>query len=234
MTARVRHILVLYFVATSVVVRTGVVFAQDENTAPQDEVDKTQQQESVDPLPDLDDLLGLPRESSNDDTDQEELDRALTNQQVKDQFKQAVSQMQDVATALRDMLDPGLQTQRTQEEILKKLDLLIEQAQQNSQSGSSQASSQQQQQQQQQSPQQQQTGASQQSNGTNQGQEQAPPGGQSAELTSLLEATQAAWGSLPPRIRDTLLQGSKDRFSTLYESLTESYYRRLAEDSPEQ
>ena len=39
-----------------------------------------------------------------------------------------------------------------------------------------------------------------------------------------------AWGNLPPRLRDELLQGLEDRFSPLYRDLTELYYQRLAED----
>jgi hypothetical protein len=41
------------------------------------------------------------------------------------------------------------------------------------------------------------------------------------------------WGSLPQRVRDMLLQGRNEKFSSLYEKLTGEYYRRLAEgDSP--
>ena len=36
---------------------------------------------------------------------------------------------------------------------------------------------------------------------------------------------------MPERVRAALMQGSTDRFSTLYESMTESYYRRLAEEA---
>ena len=40
-------------------------------------------------------------------------------------------------------------------------------------------------------------------------------------------------GMLPARLRQALLQGSADRYSSLYESLTETYYRRLAEEASE-
>ncbi|MHC4975557.1 MAG: hypothetical protein ACYTF7_03005 [Planctomycetota bacterium] len=215
----------------AIVLLPVVIGAQSFRAQDQPAPEEESSEETVNPLPDLDDLLGLPSDDSTDDDDKEELERALTNQEISDQFKQAVSQMHDVATALTNDLDPGLRTQRTQEEILKKLDLLIEQAQQNAQSGSSSASQQQQRQQQQQQGQQQQTGAEQQASGSNPEQASTPQGGQDGDLSSLLEATQAAWGSLPPRVRDTLLQGSRDRFSSLYESLTESYYRRLAEEN---
>jgi hypothetical protein len=45
-------------------------------------------------------------------------------------------------------------------------------------------------------------------------------------------AAGAAWGALPERLRDALTQGLSDRYSSLYEGATESYYRRLAEEDP--
>ena len=59
----------------------------------------------------------------------------------------------------------------------------------------------------------------------------APPGGRDAELNERLEASRAAWGALPARTRDALLQGSSDSFSSLYRHLTEDFYRRIAEDA---
>src|SRR5262249_41433113 len=35
------------------------------------------------------------------------------------------------------------------------------------------------------------------------------------------------WGNLPERLREELLQGQSERFSPLYEDLTQSYYKRL-------
>ena len=190
-------------------------------------------------LPSLDELLGLEPEGGARDPGeriptQEELvlERRLTAEEAEDAFKDAVRQMGEVADALRVAHDPGLRTQRAQEDIIKKLELLIEQAEQNSSSSSSQSQSQSQPRpQQRQQPGQQQGQQSQASNsqGDNQS-EMLPPGGQEARLRDLLDAAQAAWGSLPPRVRDVLLQGSSDRFSTLYESMTEEYYRRLAEE----
>jgi len=194
------------------------------------------------PLPDLDELLGLEEEEEAESeeeaqpappTDQErELQRRLSAQEAEDAFEEAVRQMGEVAETLRVARDAGVRTQRVQEDILKKLDMLIEQAEQNqSQSQSQQSQSQPRPQQRQQQRQQQQGQQSQSSNtqGDNR-QEMLPPGGQEAPLRDLLDAAQAAWGSLPPRVRDVLLQGSSDRFSSMYESLTEEYYRRLAEE----
>ncbi len=56
-----------------------------------------------------------------------------------------------------------------------------------------------------------------------------PPARRDGALRPGLDAARAAWGSLPERLRDMLLQGSGEKFSTTYERLTEEYYRRLAE-----
>lgn len=201
------------------------------------ETEEQEAESDLETLPDLDDLLGLePADDVDDsdvDPDQAELERLLDAQQAADAFAQAVTQMRDAAELLEVAHDPGLRTQRTQEEILKRLDVLIEQAQQNQSSSSSQSSSSQPRPQQRSGQQQQQAAQSQASQGA-QGdntQEMLPPGGQSGRLNDVLDAARAAWGSLPPRVRDTLLQGSSDRFSSLYESLTEAYYRRLAEEA---
>jgi hypothetical protein len=44
-----------------------------------------------------------------------------------------------------------------------------------------------------------------------------------------MESVREGWGGLPPRLRDELSEGLGEEFSPVYESLTESYYRRLAE-----
>lgn len=188
-------------------------------------------------LPSLDELLGLEPEGREGGEraptrEELELERRLTAQEAEDAFKDAVRQMGEVADALRVARDPGVLTQRAQEDIIRKLEMLIEQAEQNSSSSSSQSRSQGQprpQQRQQPGRQQGQQSQSSNSQGDNRG-EMLPPGGEAGSLRDLLDAAQAAWGSLPPRVRDVLLQGSSDRFSTLYESMTEEYYRRLAEE----
>lgn len=217
--------------------------AEEQEQKPAEQQEEAPEEETPPaPLPDLDELLGLEEEEEAESeeeappappTDQErELQRRLTAQEAEDAFEEAVRQMGEVAETLRVARDPGVRTQRVQEDILKKLDMLIEQAEQNqSQSQSQQSQSQPRPQQRQQQQQQQQGQQSQSSNtqGDNR-QEMLPPGGQEAPLRDLLDAAQAAWGSLPPRVRDVLLQGSSDRFSSMYESLTEEYYRRLAEE----
>ena len=185
-------------------------------------------------LPSLDDLLGLEEEEPTSDEHLDadaldpaanDLDRRLSDEELSDEMRQAVALMEETADRLNVSGDTGLITQRLQDDILLKLDIIIKTAQQQSKSSSSSSSSQQEQQQQQPSQQQ--------SQGQGQGdntQENMPPGRQDGELNPLLATAQAAWGALPDRVRDSLLQGSSDRFSSLYQSLTESYYERLAEE----
>ena len=187
------------------------------------------------PLPSLDDLLGLESEERPDDVNddlphQSALERALSDEQVADAFRQAVVEMRDVADLL-DAGHAGARAQRLQEEILLKLDQLIEQSKQQSQSSSSSSSSSSQSQSSPTSNEQRAQQQQQQASATGSSPGDAPPGSQEGALNELLQNSAAAWGSLPQRVREALMQGSSDRFSTLYESLTESYYRRLAEEA---
>jgi hypothetical protein len=56
------------------------------------------------------------------------------------------------------------------------------------------------------------------------------PAGQDGVAGAAEAAAAAAWGNLPDRTRAALLQGLSDRFSALYQSVTEQYYRKLAEE----
>lgn len=117
-----------------------------------------------------------------------------------------------------------------QEDAIRKLDKLIADAERRSeQGGSSQSSSSQQQQQQQQASQPDQRQAQQAGDRENRG-EAEPPGGQSGALRPEQLADLAAWGALPERFREALVQGSSDKFSATYRRLTESYYKMLAEE----
>jgi hypothetical protein len=211
----------------------AAALAQQEAPAPREPAEEPAAQE----LPSLDDLLGIETEGKPDEGDPAQdaaLERALSDEEVADAFRQAVTEMGDVANLL-EAGQPGARAQRLQEDIILKLEMLIDQAQRQ-QSSSSSSSSQQQQQQQQQSPTRNQQRAQQQqqqaSQGDNQG-ESLPPGGREGELGELIQASSASWGALPERVREALLQGTGDRFSSLYESLTEAYFRRLAEESSE-
>ncbi|NCF38744.1 MAG: hypothetical protein GWP75_01340, partial [Planctomycetia bacterium] len=58
-----------------------------------------------------------------------------------------------------------------------------------------------------------------------------PPPPESTTLEGVLDESQVEWGSLPPRVRDLITQGMRDQMSQLYRSLTEAYYRRMAEEA---
>ena len=47
-----------------------------------------------------------------------------------------------------------------------------------------------------------------------------------------MEELDREWGGLPRRIRDMLMQGRREAFSSVYEQMTREYYRRLAEGHP--
>jgi hypothetical protein len=177
-----------------------------------------------DDMPSLDELLGLEgTEEAGPDAAQHELEQALSGEQLGDAFIQAVDLMGSVAQRIQAQKDTGVQTQRLQEDILRRLDQLISsmEQQQSSSSSSSSSSSQQQQQQQR-------------SNGSESNEHATAPELQEGPLRPNLEPVTAAWGNLPARVRDQLLQGIDDRFSALYENMTEAYYKRLAEEASDE
>ncbi|HZW10281.1 MAG TPA: hypothetical protein VFF69_10300 [Phycisphaerales bacterium] len=187
-------------------------------------------------LPTLDELLGIGRGAS--ETEQgaslpggeagEELDRLLSGGEIADEFRAAVDLMGRSAARLDTAGDTGVRTQRMQEDVLRKLDKLIadaeSRAQQSSSSSSSSSQAQQQAQNQPNQRGQQQTGT-----GDNRA-EMDPPGLRTGPIRPEDAADLAAWGSLPARVRDALVQGSGDQFSATYRKLTEAYYRMLAEE----
>ncbi|MEZ6241947.1 MAG: hypothetical protein R3B57_02795 [Phycisphaerales bacterium] len=187
-------------------------------------------------LESLDELLGLAPPGTGSDEGahvlpdplRAELDRELSQQEAAQAFEQAATLMGETAMRLADAGDTGLATQRLQEDIIRKLDAVIEAAQRNQQQQNSSSSSQQQQNQQQPSqPQEQQQAQNPQGDNRD---ENMPPSRRDGPLRPEIESARAAWGALPQRVRDSLMQGLSDRYSSLYERLTETYYRRLAED----
>ncbi len=193
-------------------------------------------------LPSLDELLGLAKPGEDQDASggvqlptepgRAALDEKLSAEEAAEAFQQAVKLMEQTADRLDPGHDLGLVTQRLQEDAVRKLDTVIAAAMQNQQSSSSSSSSSSQQEQQQQPNQQQQQQQQQsQSEPNQQGepQEGQPPGRQNGGLNNV-ELNAAAWGALPARLRDALVQGSSDRFSSIYQTMTEQYYRRLAEE----
>lgn len=99
--------------------------------------------------PSIDELLGLDDDAPDDKPDAEpkpadpdadkgdkadpeltrDLDKALTGKQAADQFAQAIEEMEEVAIRLGDESDPGIDTQRMQDEIILKLEQIIASAQ---------------------------------------------------------------------------------------------------------
>lgn len=189
-----------------------------------------------DDLPSLDELLGIGGdETSPDDPAQAELDKLLSGKELGEAFQQAVTLMGDAAKRLGESSDTGVATQRLQEDALRKLDQLISSLDRQSQQQQQQQSQSQSQDDPRNSPrqrpqQQQQQQQSQQPAG-GEPQEHDGPTLQEGGLNPLLDSARAAWGALPARVREMLMQGSADRFSALYNKRTQEYYRRLAEES---
>lgn len=76
------------------------------------------------------DAKGVPDADEPDKPDADpsltrDLDKALTGKQAADQFAQAIEEMEEVAIRLSDEADPGIDTQRMQDEIILKLEQII-------------------------------------------------------------------------------------------------------------
>ncbi len=160
-----------------------------------------------------------------------DLQRKLSPEESKEKFEEAIALMGDTAQRLQKGKDTSLATQRIQEDIVRRLDMVIRQAEQNKKQSKSQSKS---------SRSQQQDPSSQQQQGQQRRQDDRhnsdsrdnldPPAARPAELNPELTARGQAWGALPQRVRDALLQGTSDKYSTLYQRWTEQYYRKLAEE----
>lgn len=167
---------------------------------------------------------------------------------------EALELMQDASTRLNPAggggdADTSLDTQRLQQRAIDKLDQLISQAKKQQKKKQQQKQQQKQDQQQQQDQKQQDGQQPKQEQGKPGEQQQGEqrqdgkatdangntlPGGQGGSLNPALDAARASWGNLPARVRDMLLQGSGEKFSTSYQQLTEEYYRKLAEKQREE
>ncbi len=195
------------------------------------------------PEPSLDELLGLPQKPAKPadpaapekpadaprpaDPARAELERQLSPGEVQALFDQAVVLMDQTALRLTSAQDTGLSTQRMQEDVIRKLDTLIDEAKkQQSKSRKSKPNPQQQQQPQQSQPQQ----SSQQNAQNNQGQNPGPGPAMTEGNRNASPGGSAAWGNLPAHIRDALSQGKSEQYSSRYKLLTEKYYKRLAEE----
>lgn len=199
--------------------------------------DETEIQNSPEPMNNvsrvksLDELLGLDVEASSVDPTPLPANH--------DPLEAIIEEMERVAILIGTDMNPGPPTQRLQQDILRRIDSLIDQAQeqqsnqQSSQSSSQQSSSQEE-------PEDQQTQMNQQQSQSQQNAAQqlnpqpgdSDPGSMDAmdpRLGGALDETGREWGSLPDRIRELLQQGRKDTYSSVYEKLTGEYYRRIAE-----
>lgn len=203
--------------------------------------DKTE----TDGEPSIDDLLKLTdpnKPKKNPTTDPNAKTKKgeaieMTAGQAADAFVAAVMEMKQAASRLGGYQDPGLNTQRLQESILRRLDQVIKakQRQNQKQSQSSSGSS----------SKKQETGSKKnqkkQSQGQKQGSSSSANKGQfspgnadtKAKGVGTIEESRVEWGQLPSRLRNELDQGLGEKFSPIYKKLTEAYYRRLAEEGKE-
>ena len=158
-----------------------------------------------------------------------DVQRELNAQDAANQFERAIELMDEASQRLGIQLDPGLATQRVQESVLQKLDTVIAQERRRRQSGSKQCSG---------SKKQDEGNAANEPRqgqatkpGTQAHQGQASPGqvGPVDPDKTPLGQLRRQWGHLPTHLRDELWQGLNEPFSPVYRLLTESYYRRLAE-----
>lgn len=208
----------------------------------------------------LDELLGVEEgtgsapKSAGDAAERaqkQRLERSLDEAGLEDLVQRALEGMKSASQRLDQERDPGLGTQRIQEDVVKTLNRLLEEAQKQQQqqkSGSSSRSKKSSGKQQPSDPSEsngQQRGETpdqrEQRKSSKEGSESQGSDGQSdskgarddaasAALSDLAE-TRIEWGQLPERIRELVLQGRRDRVSSLYERMTREYYRRLAEEA---
>jgi len=208
-----------------------IVFAQES----QEDEDKKK-----DTPASLDDLLGIDRDEDEAKADdaarkqsERELQRRLDEKEITDAFLVAINRMASSAERLDELFDPGLATQRIQEDILAKLDQLIDKAQsmqsQSSSSSSSSSSKQSSMNPGQQSDSSQSNGERKDGNAQD-SQEGGPPARQEGDINTLLQEGSIEWGNLPQRLREELQQGRGDEYSSMYRKLTDEYYKRLAEE----
>ena len=220
---------------------------QDTPIAPPEPVADSPATEVPEDPPSLDDLLNIEgdadsgaAEAAADSERQRSLDAALAEQEPEQAFRAAVTEMLQSVDRLRDDQATGLGTQRLQARIVDRLQVLIDSAKKQQQEQQQQQSSSSSPQEQKdpgrrsegESQQQQQDSQPRDGDGESTDSIQNPPP-QSADLEGVLDESRIEWGGLPPRVRDMITQGMRDQVSQLYRSLTEAYYRRMAEEAGE-
>ena len=190
-------------------------------------------------------------------TQKETLQRILSEKEAKNTLEETVEGMRRSATLLNEK-DSGITVQRVQEDVLARLDALIASAQQQQQSSSSSSSSSSEKSKGSQQPKggkdkkQSESAASEekrreeakqrasQKEGDKSGPSKSQPtGDRPGELPPTVDAieggviqeTDEEWGGLPPRTREIIRQGVREKMSSVYRRWTEAYYRRIAEES---
>lgn len=169
----------------------------------------------------------------------ERVRRALDEEEVDGILKEILSGMRSSATRLAERSDPGLPTQRVQQEVIDKLDILIDQAQRRRQQSRSSSSSQQQRSSQERAESSESAAApadaasreGERQQGSGDREMEPPPGEDPTDLDRMLDETRTEWGALPARVREMIRQGRRDGVASVYQRLTEEYYRRMAEDA---
>ena len=198
----------------------------------------------------LDDLLGVPQGESGGGSaedaarreQEKRLEKSLDESSMSDLVQRALDGMKTASERLTDAKDAGLGTQRVQEDVVKTLDRLLQEAQrrQSKSSSSSKSSGKRDHKQdpseqngQQQKQQQKKPTKSSQTSSSNDSNDDSREGTRDDAIaqTQELNESRIEWGRLPERVRELVLQGRRDRVSTIYERLTREYYRRLAEEA---
>lgn len=192
---------------------------------------------SADTQPTLDELLQLeppaqPVAPAPDQPLDEVVSKGLQGIKTPDGLEMVLREMQEAEDNLGEQLNAGIETQRLQESALSRLDTLIAEAKkqcsvcQGGSSGSearpentgSRANA---------KPATKGSATDSENNDGNFSPGAVGPVGPDGRP---LSQTRSEWGNLPPRLRDELVQSMRERFSLIYQSLTEAYYRRLAEE----
>ena len=191
-------------------------------------------------------------------TQKETLQRILSEKEAKNTLEETVEGMRRSATLLSEK-DSGTAVQRVQEDVLARLDALIASAQQQQQQSSSSSSSSsgekskgsqqpkggkgQKQSESAASEEKRREEAKQrasQKEGEKSGPSKSQPTGDRAGESppsvdpiegGVIQETDEEWGSLPPRTREIIRQGVREKMSSVYRRWTEAYYRRIAEES---
>lgn len=182
-----------------------------------------------------------------------ELERGLRQEKPRDLLASALQDLR-VSAELLAQAQPGLDTQRLQENAVRKFDELIATARRMQQEQQSAAQQQKQQgsrsqrgnQQGEQSPQdgegqRPEPQGSQASQGRQRGDQRGDQAGEQAgqpdsrlvdptDQMAEFDESRIAWGQLPPRVREAVRQGLRDPVSAAYRKMTQDYYRRLAEE----